>query len=69
MFTTISIVALVCLALYGQRASNQERKSVGSFDDDLVRQSVIFARDDLKLIALILAAILIMLGNIADRIH
>jgi hypothetical protein len=39
------------------------------FDDDLVRQSIVFARRDLRLIAWVLAAILIVLGIIADRIH
>jgi hypothetical protein len=40
-----------------------------SFDDDLVRQSVVFARRELRLVAWVLAATLIMLGIIADRIH
>jgi hypothetical protein len=39
------------------------------FDDDLIRQSVVFARRDLRLIAWVLAAILIVLGIIADKIH
>jgi hypothetical protein len=39
------------------------------FDDDIVRQGVIFARRDLRLIAWMLAAMLIMLGIIADRMH
>jgi hypothetical protein len=39
------------------------------FEDDLVRQSVVFARRDLRLIVWMLAAMLIMLGIIADRMH
>jgi hypothetical protein len=39
------------------------------FDDDIVRQNVVFARRDLRLIAWMLAAILVMLGIIADRVH
>ena len=40
------------------------------FADDIVQQqSVAFGRRDLRLIAWMLAAMLIMLGIIADRIH
>ena len=68
MFIALSLIAIAGLAWYARSANNEERKAVSSFDDDLVRQSVVFAREDLKLIALALAAILIMLGIIADRI-
>jgi len=56
--------------VWTDRQSDKEmvgRPSV--FDDDLVRQSVVFVRRDLRLIAWVLAAILIVLGIIADRIH
>lgn len=68
MFTAISLIAIFGIAWYLQRATGKERETVNSFDDDLVRQSVVFAREDLKLIAFVLAAILVMLGIIADRI-
>lgn len=68
MFTALSMLALAGLAWYARSSSNSERKAVSSFDDALVRQSVVFAREDLKLIALALAAILVMLGIIADRL-
>jgi hypothetical protein len=38
------------------------------FDDDEVRQSIVHARQDVRLIAFLLMAILIMLGIIADLI-
>jgi hypothetical protein len=70
MFTIIACVAVVGVSYWTDRLSDKEtvgRPSV--FDDDLVRQSVVFARRDLRLIAWVLAAILVMLGIIADRIH
>lgn len=70
MLTIIAIFAVGALAAWTERQSNKElvqRPFV--FDDELVRQSVIFARQDLRLIAWVLAAILIMLGIIADRVH
>jgi hypothetical protein len=39
------------------------------FDDDEVRQSVVLARQDLRLIAHGVAAILVMLSVIADKIR
>ena len=70
MFTIIACFAVVAIAVWTDRQSDKEvvgRPSV--FDDDLVRQSVDFVRRDLRLIAWMLAAILIVLGIIADRIH
>ena len=70
MFTIIACFAVVAIAVWTDRQSDKElvgRPSV--FDDDLVRQSVVFVRRDLRLIAWVLAAILVMLGIIADRIH
>jgi len=70
MFTIIACFAVVAIAVWTDRQSDKEvvgRPSV--FDDDLVRQSVVFVRRDLRLIAWMLAAILIVLGIIADRIH
>jgi len=70
MFTIIACFAVVAIAVWTDRLSDKEvvgRPSV--FDDDLVRQSVVFVRRDLRLIAWMLAAILIVLGIIADRIH
>lgn len=70
MFTIIACFAVAALVIWTERQSNQEMIQRPSwFDDDLVRQSVVFARQDLRLIAWVLAAILIMLGIIADRVH
>jgi len=70
MFTIIACVAVVGIAVWTDRLSDKEivgRPSV--FDDDLIRQCIVLARRDLRLIAWVLAAILIVLGVIADRIH
>ena len=70
MFTVIASVAVLAITYWTDRLSEKEavqRPMV--FDDDIVRQSVIFARRDLRLIAWMLAAMLIMLGVIADRVH
>jgi hypothetical protein len=70
MFTVIASVAVLAITYWTDRLSDKEavqRSMV--FDDDIVRQNVIFARRDLRLIAWMLAAMLVMLGIIADRIH
>lgn len=70
MFTIIACFAVVAIAVWTDRQSDKEMVGRPSMlDDDLVRQSVVFARRDLRLIAWVLAAILIVLGIIADRIH
>jgi hypothetical protein len=70
MFTIIASVTVVAISYWTDRLSDKEvvqRAMV--FDDDMVRQSVVFARRDLRLVAWMLAAMLIMLGIIADRMH
>jgi hypothetical protein len=70
MFTVIATIAVGALVVWTDRQSNNELiQRSSSFDDDLVRRSVVFARRELRLIAWVLAATLIMLGIIADRIH
>jgi hypothetical protein len=70
MLTVIASVAVVAIVYWTDRLSDREivgRAAV--FDDDMMRQSVVFARRDLRLVAWMLAAVLVMLGVIADRIH
>jgi hypothetical protein len=70
MFTVIASVAVVAITYWTDRLSDKEvvqRAMV--FDDDIIRQTVIFARRDFRLIAWMLAAMLIMLGIIADRMR
>lgn len=67
MFTVIALFAIAGTAFWSSRANDKERRSISTFDDDLIRQSIVFTRQDVKLIAFLLAAILAMLGIIADR--
>jgi hypothetical protein len=70
MFTIIASVAVVAISYWTDRLSDKEAiQRAAVFEDDLVRQSVVFARRDLRLIVWMLAAMLIMLGIIADRMH
>ena len=68
MFTVIASVAVVAISYWTDRLSDKE-VTQRAVVFDVVRQSVVFARGDLRLIAWMLAAMLIMLGIIADRIH
>ncbi len=70
MFTGIAMLGLGSIGLAVRKIQDKEMmRSPSCFDDDQVRQSVVHARQDLRLIAYLLGAITIMLGIIADRIH
>ena len=62
----LRVVAVLWHAARCKTKDRQQRP--GLFDDDEVRQSVVHARQDLKLIAF-LGAIVLMLGVVADRVH
>jgi hypothetical protein len=63
MFTTI---ALIAAALIGWRASRQNNTDLATYnrydDDEAIRHLLLHTRQDLRLIAYLLVAILIMLG-------
>ena len=70
MFTVGAFVATAILAWYANHQEHGERKlRPGHVEDDFVRERVLFIREDIRLIAYILMAILVMLGIIADRLH
>lgn len=69
MFTVIAFFAIAAIGWFVNRANSKAREHIVSVDDSEVRQSVLHARQDIRLIAFLLAAILIMLGIIADRMH
>jgi hypothetical protein len=50
------------------RVNRRDREQVSPVSDAEARQSVMHARQDVRLIAYLLAAILIMLGVIADKL-
>jgi|HubBroStandDraft_4_1064222.scaffolds.fasta_scaffold6646973_1 hypothetical protein len=51
MFTTLAFCAMAILAWMAQRGNGKERKAPFGFDDDLVRQSVVFVREDVRVVA------------------
>jgi hypothetical protein len=70
MFIIIASVAVVGISYWTDRLSDKEAiQRAVVFDDEKVRESAVFARRDLRLIAWMLAAMLVMLGIIADRVH
>lgn len=66
MFTTIAFIALAAIGLLVGRTNEKDRNRSVTGSDDEVRQSILHARQDLKLIAFLLGAILVMLGVLAD---
>lgn len=72
MFTVIAFFGIAAIATLVSRL--QDREALGGrhpslYDDDQVREAIIHARQDLKLIAYLLAGVIIMLGIVADRIR
>jgi hypothetical protein len=61
MFTMIGIGLVVLLAFLANREQN---KDSGSTDDNIR-----YTRQDIRTVAWLLAAVVIMLGIVADRIH
>lgn len=69
MFTALAIGLLVVATWHATRGNEADRKTYDALGaDDRVWLVQLHARQDLKLIAISLAAILVMLGVIADRI-
>lgn len=70
MFTALAVGLLVAAIWQSTRGNESERKTYDGLPPDdrdwLVR---LHSRQDLKLIGVTLAAILVMLGVIADRIR
>jgi hypothetical protein len=69
MFTFLAFLTIAGQAWVSQRSSDKENASPATFSDEEIRQSICFARQDLRLVAYGMAAILVMLGIIADKIH
>jgi hypothetical protein len=68
MFTVGAFIAITLIAWYVGRANVKDRAVVALLSDDEVRTAILHARQDVKLVAFMLAAILVMLGVIADKI-
>jgi hypothetical protein len=61
MFTVISFGLILLVAVISNREQNKDSGST----DDYIR----YTRQDIRLIVWLLAAVVVMLGVIADRIH
>jgi hypothetical protein len=69
MFTIMAFIAVAGLGWSAQRTLDKERIGIATFSDEELRQSIVHSRQDLRLIAYGMAAIIVMLGIIADKIH
>ena len=69
MFTLGAIALTLLIAWFAQRKSEQDRTMYDTTSDDGIRLLLLHVRQDLKLIAFLLGAVVAMLGVIADRVH
>lgn len=68
IFTGIAIALIVGAGWWADRTHAQDRKNIAILDDDEVRSAILHARQDIKLVVFMLAAVVLMLGIIADRL-
>jgi hypothetical protein len=66
MFTVGAFCAVALFGWWALQGTKKERESVS--ERDVVDQGIMFIRQDVQLIAFLLAGILIMLGIIADKL-
>lgn len=66
MFSIAAVVGMVAIVWLADRAN---RKDPATLDDRGSYDMIRYSRQDLRLIAWLLASILVALGIIADRIH
>jgi hypothetical protein len=68
MFSLMAAFGVVAIIVFGSWRDGKEQKHDTRFHENAVRRSTIYSAEHIRLIAYYLAAILIMLGIIADRI-
>jgi hypothetical protein len=66
MLTTISFVMLALIAWIAQSGNKTDRRSYDLGSDQNIREVALHIRQDLKLVAFLLAGILVMLGILGD---
>jgi hypothetical protein len=70
MYTIIAMVLLVAAGWSFNHLNAKDREvRAHAFDEAEIGQAVVHSRQDIRLVAILLAGILVMLGMIADRIH
>ena len=69
MFTVGAFVLVILLAWYAGRKNEQDRLSYDRAPpEDRMWELVLHIRQDLKLVAFLLGAVVVMLGIVADRL-
>lgn len=68
MFTFIAIALIVGAGWWADRNHPKDRENIAILDDDEVRSAILHARQDIKLLVFMVAAVVLMLGIIADRL-
>lgn len=67
MYTVCAFAAVALIAWYAQRREAAERRfEPGHIEDELAKQQISYIRQDVRLIAYLLMAILVILAIIAD---
>ena len=66
MLTTISFVMLALIAWIAQSGNKRDGRFYDLGSDDNIREVTLHIRQDLKLVAFLLAGILVMLGILGD---
>jgi hypothetical protein len=70
MFTAGALFLLALLAWLAMKANEKDRPMYDvALDSDRIWLLVLHIRGDLKLVAFLLAGVMVLLGIIADRIH
>jgi hypothetical protein len=66
MLTTISFVMLALIAWIAHSGNKKERRFYDLGSDENIREVTLHIQQDLKLVAFLLAGILVMLGILGD---
>ena len=66
MLTTISFVMLALIAWIAHSGTKRDRRFYDLGSDETIRQVTLHIQQDLKLVAFLLAGILVMLGILGD---
>ncbi|HLH92099.1 MAG TPA: hypothetical protein VKX28_27005 [Xanthobacteraceae bacterium] len=68
-FTICAVILIAIVAAVSNRANTRDRGAYGEISDEDARVALLQARQDIRLIAYLLMAAILMLGILADRLH
>ncbi len=69
MFTSAAVFGIVAICVYVNWLHVRDLSNIAVVSDEELRSAILHARQDIKLVAFLLAGIAVLLGVIADRIH